>query len=208
MWAIQQKVDIINMSFGFWGHHPGLITLDAALKEAQMKSIVVFAAAPNDGSHRDVPYPASNSSRAIGVHSCNDEANVKSKSSARPCKHGENFMTVGEHLITHRLSKKGGGFEVSSGSSFAAPVATSIAALVLAFTRQQYSKKQRNEYGANLSALKENNGMIRVLKAISDENAEGYQFLIPQLFWREFEYQNEDMEGRAWMVIRKALAMS
>ncbi|KAL2855140.1 hypothetical protein BJX68DRAFT_23369 [Aspergillus pseudodeflectus] len=211
-WAIAQKVHLINLSLGY--RHSDPVTMEslrASLDRARAHKIVVFAAASNEGLHEPVAWPASDLQYAIGVHSSTD-AGKESDTTALPLRGSYNFMVVGERILSHWPTTNGGGFRLCTGSSFAAPVATAIAALILAFTWQARCKKER-EKAANkviLDDLRTNSGMAKVLSRISKTRGD-FHSISPQLFWEDYHdledpIQNEsEARQHAWQIIEAAL---
>nr|AJD23190.1 putative subtilisin [Onygena corvina] len=132
-WAIECKVHLINMSCGFKDCDERVLK---ALEKAKRSGIVVFAAASNKGSHEDVSWPARDGEVAICVHSSNDYGNRKSDFTPDAARNNINFMVVGEQVCSLWTTHRGGGLKAMDGTSSATPVATAIAALLLAFTRQ------------------------------------------------------------------------
>lgn len=130
------------MSFGYKGRDS---KLDQALQKARDHHIVIFAAASNFGNHEQVAWPARNPERAICVHSSNDLGTYRSVFSPKPDSKTIHFMAVGERVCSHWPVSKGGGFRTMSGTSTATPVATAIAALLIAFTRQDVVDRERKK---------------------------------------------------------------
>jgi subtilisin family serine protease len=214
-WAIEQEVDIINMSFGFRYQHGAVRT---ALRTARDKKILVFAAMSNDGNNNPegAAWPARDPSLTIGVHSCREGGRKTSDFTPPHVPFDHNFMVVGEKVVTHWPEAKGGGFRVGDGTSFATPVVTAMAALILAFQRQRMCKKERAEAAKFivLEELQEIAGMKKVLRLVSHpgEN-ERYSYIHPRLLWKGFnligipeETILQKRREHAWNVIREALS--
>ncbi|KAL2835990.1 peptidase S8/S53 domain-containing protein [Aspergillus pseudoustus] len=207
-WAIEQKVHIINMSLGFRNKkHESMKSLKEALASARAHKILVFAAASNEGLHEPTAWPATEREYAIGIHSSTD-AGKESNTTATPVEGSLNFMVVGEQILSHWPTDNGGGFRLCTGSSFAAPVATAIGALILAFTRQYRCKPERREVSReiDLDELHTNLGMAKVLKRIS-ERRNDYHWIASKLFWREYHDLSDPGASRkyAWGIIERAL---
>jgi len=177
----------------------------------------VFAATSNEGAHESVAWPASEATYAIGVHSCKDGGSAKSDTVALPSENGANFMVVGEKIISQRPTSQNGGFTLCTGSSFAAPVATAIGALVLAFMRQAVCKDEFEKANdvVHVDDIHTNRGMIKVLKAISTRpDNTGYYSLSTKMFWAKYYpvvggVQNEEKaKEHAWRIIIDALRYS
>lgn len=214
-WAVEQEVDLINMSFGFL--YPQRIVKEA-IKNAQAKGILVFAAMSNDGNNSPggPAWPARDPSLVIGVHSCREGGRKTSDFTPPHVPHSHNFMVVGENVVTHWPLAKGGGFRLDDGTSFATPVATAIAALLLAFVWQGMCKKEREAAKTfiNLDELHQIDGMRKVLSHISNEGEnEKFSYIHPALFWKGFNPTGIDdtalkraQREHAWNLIREALS--
>ena len=62
-WCIDNKMDIINMSFGMHRHSPALYE---AIMRAHRSGIIIVASSGNDGKQASVDYPARFSANRIG----------------------------------------------------------------------------------------------------------------------------------------------
>lgn len=212
-WAIEQEVDIINLSFGFSFRLRG--SLKNALKKAAREHILVFAAMSNDGNNNPygAAWPASDSGLAIGIHSSQAKGRRSSSFTPPPVAGSHNFMVEGERVLTHWPESKGGGFRLDEGTSFATPIAVSMAALILAFESQHLCKKDREEARTlvDLDELRELNGMGRVLQKISvSDETRDYSYIYPDLLWtgfnRAFEEDRNKVRQYAWSIIQDALS--
>lgn len=212
-WAIEQKVDIINMSFGFSFRQKGM---RAALEEAHANHILVFAAMSNDGNNSPsgAAWPAKDSHVAIGVHSSKEGGKRSSEFTPNPEKPCYNFMVVGEDVITHWPEAKGGGFRLDNGTSFATPIVSAMAALVLAFTEQHVCKKEQRQVkdasSFDLKDLRQVNGMGELLQQLSESDESGkYLYIHPRLLWKGYQARLTDdkkaARGHAWKFIEEAL---
>ncbi|KAI2466433.1 ankyrin [Annulohypoxylon bovei var. microspora] len=212
-WAVENPVDIINMSFGY-EYSPNVVR--EALKRAQQKRIIVFAAMSNGGSFEKAKWPAREEMCAIGIHSC-DENGTKSGFTPLRNPNTDNFMVVGDNVLTHWPMSKGRPFRLDSGTSFATPVAAAMAALILAFVEQNIGKGNRKDaqelIGLEvLEELHENIGMIRLFKSISFAGPDpGYLLIHPQLLWKDLQFahrksgDSSKCRQHAWDVIVNAL---
>lgn len=222
-WAIQQKVDIINLSFGFSSTRRSKESLRLrgalrdVLKEADRNHILVFAAMSNDGNNdpNGAAWPANESALSIGVHSCVEKGRRSSIFTPPPVPGSHNFMVEGERVVTHWPESKGGGFRLDEGTSFATPIAVSMAALILAFESQHLCKKDREEAEemVDLEELRELRGMVKVLRHISAQVPESgyyYSYIYPELLWKgfnlAFEEDKDKVRKYAWGVIQDALS--
>lgn len=132
-----------------------------------------------------------------------------------PVRNSDNFMAVGEGIITHWPESKGGGFRIAQGTSFATPVVTAMAAQILAFVLQRACKKQREqaikEFGGKNPILKTGK-MAAVLHKVSNPVGK-YMYIHPWLLWKDFNPKAKGKEdtpierrNHAWEIIRGALA--
>ena len=131
-WAVEQGVDIINLSLGF--PREGSYDLTRALDEANYRGIAVFAAAANHGNREAIAWPARHRDLAICVTS-GDEFNNLSYFAPGAVRDLPVFVTHGEEVASHWPIKlgQGNGFRRMSGTSVATPIAVGMAAMVLAF---------------------------------------------------------------------------
>lgn len=201
------------MSFGFDGPNSEVRT---ALKRAHDNRILIFAAMANGGAFKPAAWPA-NSDLVIGIHSCVDQGKMSSHFTPRPVEKtpNYNFMVVGQDIPAHWLEDKGGGYRSVEGTSFATPVAVAMAALILAFANQtKYwtlrktceRKLSDHGWGAKVESLWLNEGMGRVLEAISIKTSGGYRSISPELLWRNCcEGDANSIREHAWNEIYKAL---
>jgi hypothetical protein len=220
-WAIDKEVDIINLSFGFDDSDQ---TVHSALKKAQSKRILIFAAMANGGVHEKAAWPAK-SDLAIGIHSCVDLGARSSTFTPKPVTSppNYNFMVIGERIPAFGLIAESRGDCYVEGTSFATPVAVAMAALILAFANQTRCRIPREECGRKLKKrgvhwrdLWLNEGMRRVLEAISVKSADGgYLSISHNLLWKEYRDErdtdedsmgtNQAMRDHGWKVILDAL---
>ena len=169
-WAIDNKVNIINISFGTMTDSEAL---HQAIKDAYDQGILIIAAA---GNHGEVEYPAAYE-EVIAVGSV-DTNGDRSDGSAI----GEELELVapGEQILS---TGSFGGVSVGDGTSLAAPHVTGIASILwqkdlscssdfirtlLATSANQYG--EREEYGYGLVDLKYALKQYKKLKKIYDKN--------------------------------------
>lgn len=212
-WAREQKVDIINMSFGFYDSHK---EVKAALNRAVRDSkILVFAAMSNDGNNsQHAAWPARDPYLAIGVHSCDKWGRKSSGFTPRYVPRSHNFMFVGEEVITQWPEAKGGGFRLDEGTSFATPAVAAMAALILAFAWQYMCKKEREDAETliELDELREIGGMEKVLARISEKDETmRYSYIHPRLLWKDsnpkFAEDRGQVKRHAWDIIVDSLSL-
>lgn len=133
-WVIEEEVDIISLSWGF--RIKTIPEIDTVINKAIEKGIIVIAAAGNEGSNFDIPFPANmtdvfciGSARALGRDS---EFNP-------PHEEHFKFSALGEEVLAAYIKhdyvpgSQHCEQQVRSGSSIAVPVAVGIAANMLEY---------------------------------------------------------------------------
>ena len=117
-WAIEEDVDVINLSFGLQTDSE---VLRYAIQEASEAGIIIVAAAGNKGV---VEYPA-NYPEVIAVGSVDSMAEIAEKSAT-----GENLELLAPGELVASISHFGG-VAVESGTSLAAPHVTGAVSVLL-----------------------------------------------------------------------------
>lgn len=188
-WAIEQNVDIINLSLGF--PHDSSYGLTRALEEANHRGIAVFAAAANHGNRQAIAWPARDRDLAICVTS-GDEFN---KPSAFAPTSGDPdlpvFITHGENVVSHwpeALASSSNGFRSMSGTSVATPIAVGMAAMIIAFLNKTNAwspaRKVKLLRQDKEQKLRSTRGMGKLLEDMCrDRN--GVKVLSPSLMWED-----------------------
>ncbi|KAK2594367.1 hypothetical protein QQS21_007927 [Conoideocrella luteorostrata] len=184
-WAIEQGVDIINLSLGF--SYESSYDLTNTLEEANHKGIIVFAAAANHSNREAIAWPARDRDLAICVTS-GDELGNLSRFAPSGNKTLPVFITHGEDVWSQWPTKLGGGFRPMSGTSVATPIAVGMAAMILAFlnTTSTWSPEQKRQWldRSKERRLRSTRGMGRLLEHICrDRN--GLRILSPKLMWED-----------------------
>ncbi|KAI3323848.1 ankyrin [Xylariaceae sp. AK1471] len=219
-WAIEKKVNIINISLGF-KQPDGNIRRKA--QEAKEAGILIFAAMSNSGNYPDEPdWPARDFATTIGIHSCKPKGTFPSEFTPPAIPGNPNFMVAGEAIIVHKFPYPAGAsspraverFELAAGTSYATPVATSMAALILAFVRQDLCRplrRQARKNGLDVTALlRDHHYMAGLFKEIAKPTGD-YLWISPELLWKGFQPPADGKgvprAGReyAWDIICKAL---
>ena len=119
-WAIQNDMDIVNMSLNTEKDSPLFRNLvDKAYKEG----ILLVGASGNKGNSSRVGYPA-RYSPVIGVSSVNKHSSLSSFASVG---HGVDYTAPGESIISTGLDHK---YSIDSGTSFSAPHVSGMLALL------------------------------------------------------------------------------
>jgi len=119
-WAVEKNAHIINMSFA----GPRDPALSRSLAAARQKGIILIAAVGNAGPKSPPLYPAADAN-VIAVTATDSEDQLF-KASNRG-----DHIAVAAPGVDILLPSPGGGYQVSSGTSFAAAHVSGIAALIL-----------------------------------------------------------------------------
>jgi subtilisin family serine protease len=123
-YAVDNGADVINLSLTFNGGHP---YLQAALKYAQDRGVVVVMASGNDGDSEPA-YPAQYAtSYGIAVGAINASGSLTSWTNLAGSATKDYVVVPGVNIYTTGL---GGSFASVSATSFATPLVTGIAALL------------------------------------------------------------------------------
>jgi hypothetical protein len=203
------------MSFGFDRAEGEVQCLKDILQDG-LESTVIFAATSNEGNHERAAWPGRSYPEAIGIHSSNDHGTKTSAFTPERIPLNENFMVVGESIKSTWPNTKGGGYCVADGTSFSAPAATAMAALVMAFVNQTIYKGtgDKVEHAKRLeqvkAAMRKPRGMRRLLISMSKEVEQHYHWISPKLLWKDYKKDDgsepdlEDSNAYAWEVIKKA----
>lgn len=157
--AIQHKVDIISMSFGWASVKPDV---DAQIDLARQKDILLFAAGSNDSDFTPGHgiYPASNQT-VYCIYSCRGSG-LKSKFNPRSSKDKISFMFPGEDVTILRANHKPvEGIGRLKGTYFATPIAAGTAAMVLDLVQLELKDSAGVEW-----RLKKYEGMSDIFRAM------------------------------------------
>ena len=163
-WCVQNKVQIINMSFGFKKSK----ALEKAVKEVYKRKIVLVAAAGNSGGDNSVMYPA-RYPEVIAVAASNSDDKVAWFSSGGA---EVDVMAPGAGILS---THKNGGYKTMSGTSMACPHVTAACALILSKSNldpngvKEVLLKSCKDMG--YSKTKQGAGLIDVSKAVKDAKA-------------------------------------
>ncbi|KAH9207228.1 peptidase S8/S53 domain-containing protein [Leptodontidium sp. 2 PMI_412] len=177
------QVDIVSMSFGFERAIP---EIGEAIRYAESKNVVLFAAANNKGGNEDVCFPA-RLSQVICIHATDGEGNPASFTASS--EQGEdNFAVLGERVMSNWPLGLGQGHQVrKSGTSCATPIAAGIAAMVLYFARS-YLALNPDKFPADrfhFEKLSTTDGMRKVFHRLAKPRGAGYNYVCR---WEVFEY--------------------
>jgi hypothetical protein len=132
------KVHMISLSFGF-EKVQAPDKMGEEITQCLNDGIMVFASASNDGGGGSRTYPA-RYGRVICVHSATWQGEASRSNPGR--EEGlDNFSAVGEHvrpIWPSKVSKQKAGMDYRRGTSFATPVAVSIAAFMIGYIRTRW----------------------------------------------------------------------
>ena len=163
-WCVENKVKVINMSFGFKNNK----ALEKAIKEVYKRNIVLVAAAGNSGGNNSVMYPAGYP-EVIAVAASNSDDKVAWFSSGGT---EVDMMAPGAGILS---TYKNGGYKSMSGTSMACPHVTAACALILSKNNldpkgvKEALIKTSKDMG--YSKLKQGAGLIDISKAIKNVKA-------------------------------------
>lgn len=134
-WCIQNDIQIINMSFGMSNYSA---ILEATIEKAEEAGILMVASVGNNGEtdNPEVQYPAGYE-EVIGVGSLNQEME---RSSFSACGTGVELMAPGEYVPTSYFLRE---CSVGSGTSYAAPHVTAVAAMLWSFDTDRSNREIR-----------------------------------------------------------------
>ena len=119
-WAVEKNANIINMSFA----GPQDPALSRSLAAARQKGIVLIAAVGNAGPKSPPLYPAADPNVIAVTATDSDDQLFKASNRGQ-------HIAVAAPGVDILLPSPGGGYQVSSGTSFAAAHVSGIAALIL-----------------------------------------------------------------------------
>lgn len=177
------EVDIISLSFGY--NEPGVPDeVGREIEKCLDRKIPVFASASNDGGYTPRTYPG-NYPGVICIHSSTADGK-RSTFSPNPEMDKDNFMVNGECIeswwpssVAIGQSKASRQSNHLSGTSFATPIAVSIAAFMIGYIRKHFPR-----HTWNIDPMSPE-GMRRIFRQMR-HLADGYDLVSPQWFFREF----------------------
>lgn len=159
--AVALGARVINLSFGTTNQVESKVLADM-IKYARSKGVITVAAAGNDAD--EVRHWPAAQPEVIGVSALDDSNERLADYSSR----GDwvDVAALGTHLIS---LKPGGGFDVWSGTSMAAPVVSGQLALVIAVAPRQYASQVEDEVAATarpLVGVKVRRGRIDITNSV------------------------------------------
>jgi hypothetical protein len=169
-------VDVISMSFGFpTSEVDGYTELERSIRTAYSMNVLLFAAASNSGANQGRAYPARDQN-VICIHSTNVNGS-RSHFSPTAMSDRDNIATVGEAVESAwpmHLRENSNGLITKSGTSYATPIAAGMAVFLL-----QYARIHLPGYA---DRMKRQSSMKAVLRKISDNSRDGYQYVAMNLY--------------------------
>ncbi|VUC32730.1 unnamed protein product [Clonostachys rosea] len=184
-WAIEQNVNIINLSLGF--SQLGSYELNLALDDAVASGIIVFAAAANHGNNNAIAWPARSPNLAICVSS-SDKFHKLSWFAPQPSPEFPMFVAPGEDVWSQWPTNLGGGFRKMSGTSVSTPIAVGMAAIILGFLNMtnEWDPQVKETWLGRIHEreIRRTRGMRKLLAHLCrDRN--GVKILSPYLMWED-----------------------
>ncbi|ORY04778.1 peptidase S8/S53 domain-containing protein, partial [Clohesyomyces aquaticus] len=180
------RVDVINLSFGFPRFHPKLQPVLNAIRTARSRRVLVFAAAGNEGGNQGIFWPAKlhETGDVICINASDSDGNA---SSFNPSTGSNNrICTIGEALPSCEKNKQN---EIihRSGTSFATPVAVAIAAIVLSYADSVAPENAPPNFEEWIKPrLRTKSGMERILHTMcvlpDQKRRDGYSYITPWYF--------------------------
>lgn len=140
------QVDIISMSFGFPDEtSSGCFHLKKAIQMAYYDNVLLFAAASNHGGTLGPAFPARHEN-VFCIYGSDGLGN-SSRTNPTASSIDSNFSTLGEAVESSwPLDGRRDGKLRKSGTSYATPVASGIAAVILLYARQNMSAEEAKKF--------------------------------------------------------------
>lgn len=161
-WAIQHRMQVINMSFGLDEHSDAL---HQVLKKAYRRGITLVASAGNAGIHSGGIDEPAKFPEVIAVASSNRRNQISDFSSRG---RGIDVTAPGEDIVSLAV---GTGTTVDSGTSFACPLVAGSSALLLRLRKTLTPRRVRRLFNTTavrlpgFSRLAQGNGLVQVNRA-------------------------------------------
>ncbi|KAL6696984.1 hypothetical protein J3F84DRAFT_394478 [Trichoderma pleuroticola] len=149
----KDRVDILNLSFGFPEYHGKLEPINKAIRNAASSGLIIFAAAGNEGGNASIPWPASLYKKGEVIPICSSDGKGE-LSGTNPSFNASRYIyTLGRGVKSCQVRDVNGVQQVihRSGSSFATPIAAATAAIILGFVD---SANPSSEHSKELEELR------------------------------------------------------
>ena len=193
MWAIDQNVDIMSLS---WGLPKYSKNIEDALVKAYNRNIVIVAAAANYASRHDIAFPAKLKDYVICIGSADGNGNIsyfaaESEELEKYAAPGEavlgasiaNTLRTSPFTETVRFIFAKNDTERRDGTSVATPIAAGVAALFIEYTRHTHPECKDAGNHKN---------MLKLFSAMSESQSnQTYRFLKPSRL-----FSDNDPEGK------------
>lgn len=181
------RVDIINLSFGFPRFHEKLRPILDAIREARQNNVLIFAAAGNEGGNQGIFWPAKlhETGDVVCINASDSDGDASSfnpttGSSNRICTLGEALPSCEKDAQNNTMHR--------SVTSFATPIAVAIASIVLGVAGNVDIKAEDAppNFEWLRGRLKTKSGMERILHEMcveqEQERRAGYSYITPWFF--------------------------
>ena len=197
-WAIENGVDVLNMSFGTSVNSE--ILYDAIVRAANSGMVLVAAAGNTEYATQ---YPAKYS-EVISVGSVDGSGNISDFSAK------DDYVDIyapGESIISTTIV---GGYTAANGTSLAAPHVTAAAALIKALNRQRTTAEIRNLILATANTSVENNavGILDIENMLA--HADEFDYTTTQTTYQNEtsfdEYNQDDIVVGSWLPVEHQTA--
>jgi hypothetical protein len=175
-WAVEKRVDVVNMSFGFSDHSTP--ELRSAITAAHQAGLKLFAAAGNDGQNvSSVAFPA-NAPEVFAVFASNGRGDwagsINPPTGSLP---RWNTLGCGVPFRVH------GKMTCLSGTSYATPLVAGLIASTLHYLRDyRYRETTSREDRLTLARFEEHHGVETILRRTSGETA---KYVAPWKLWKD-----------------------
>ncbi|KAF2797775.1 subtilisin-like protein [Melanomma pulvis-pyrius CBS 109.77] len=179
------RVDIIHLSFGFPQFHERLRPILTAIRAARENNVLVFAAAGNEGGNKGVFWPAKlyETGDVICVNASDSDGNASGFNPTTAA--GTRICTLGEAVPSCERDHQEKTIH-RSGTSFATPIAVSIAALVLGFVDNVLARDVPEDFAMLKQRLHTRSGMEKILHntcVLSEgKRRAGFSYITPWFF--------------------------
>jgi hypothetical protein len=161
-WAIQEKVDILSLSFGYPAISLPLFKIRDALERADKQGMIIIASAGNESRRHHAAWPARVEEHVLCANSADKDGNP---SDFNPPANGSNhFFARTERIKSTWL---GDGYRIQSGTSWSAPALAAFAAVFIEYVDHYLNSHDVNEIQRRQArSLRTRNGMATVFRTL------------------------------------------